>query len=264
METHPPKLQFFFKGFPEDVRFRRHTVPESLEYARGTLYETWYRCIKISPYMAELIEQGTWRSDSLFTTCDLFGDLRNTTFDTWWVDRGYQLFVENAGLSRVFVRNTDNDLVIYPEAITMVVPITLSPATLRKQFDNLLRAHHPEYKNFDRWQHSTARQPLQASRLTSASLNLYLSVFEKWMPDTAVPLYQIGQDMGLNPRYETGPKDTPSDVREKRVQMSLTVSEYLGKAKNLVAHASEGTFPCIEDHPWVERTTRESNWRHRE
>jgi len=34
-----PKLGFFFKGFPEDVRFRRHTVPEALEIAKGTMYE---------------------------------------------------------------------------------------------------------------------------------------------------------------------------------------------------------------------------------
>jgi hypothetical protein len=264
MATHPPKLQFFFKGFPEDVRFRRHTVPESLEYARGTLYETWYRCIKISPYISDLNQLGKLRSDSLFHTNELFGDLQNTTFDTWWVDRGYVLFTENADLRRVFIRNTSHDLAIFPDTLTMVIPLTVSPATLKKQFDNLLRAHHPEYQRFDRWQHSTARKPLLASRLTSVSLNIYISVYEKWLQDTTVPQYQIGQEMGLNPRYETSPRDTPNEVREKHLQMSLTVSEYLGKAKNLVAHASEGIFPCIDNHPWVERTTRESNWRHRE
>jgi hypothetical protein len=45
--------------------------------------------------------------------------------------------------------------------------------------------------------------------------------------------------------------------------MSLIVSEYLGKAKNLIAHASEGRFPCTDDHDWVERSKRASNWRHR-
>ena len=36
---------FFFKGFPEDVRFRHHTIPDSLEHAKGTLYEAWFNAI---------------------------------------------------------------------------------------------------------------------------------------------------------------------------------------------------------------------------
>jgi hypothetical protein len=79
----------------------------------------------------------------------------------------------------------------------------------------------------------------------------------------SVNLFEVGEAMALNPRLVVKHGDLGSDVREKRLKMSLMVSEYLEKAKNLIAHASEGTFPCTDDHDWIERSTRASNWRHR-
>jgi hypothetical protein len=57
-----PKPRFFFKGFPEDVRFRAHSLPESLEIARGTLYEAWFRALKLSPYLKQGWTTGQWLS----------------------------------------------------------------------------------------------------------------------------------------------------------------------------------------------------------
>lgn len=258
-----PKLAFFFKGFPEDVRFRLHTVPESLEIARGTMYETWYRCLKLSPYTAEALETGVWRSQEQQETYERFGDLQGTTFDSWWLDRGYELFKEKGDFKRIDVQQqsnaTDN-----AQRLVLEIPLTVSPATLKEQFDDLLRQHHPHYKRFDRWQHSSATGRLRASKLTSVSLNLYVSVYEQWYKNQDAALYEIGEQMALNPRYVVKHGDLGGDIRDKHLQMSLIVSEYLGKAKNLIAHASEGRFPCTEDHEWVERATRAPNWRHRD
>jgi len=261
--TDLPKPGFFFKGFPEDVRFRRHNVPESLEIARGTLYETWYRSLKVSPYLAESLASGIWRSDEQEQTYQQFGDLSDTTFDSWWLDRGYELFREKGDFKRIGVQQaesgSDNG-----EKLVLEIPLTVSPATLKEQFDDLLRQHHPHFKRFDRWQHSSATNRLRSSKLTSLSLNLYVSVYEHWSKDTTAALYDIGEQMALNPRYVVKRDDLGADVREKHLQMSLTVSDYLGKARNLIAHASEGTFPCTDDHHWIERATRASNWRHSE
>lgn len=258
-----PKLGFFFKGFPEDVRFRRHTVPESLEIARGTLYETWYHCVKLSPYMAQAVASGIWRSEDQHLTYQRFGDLRNTTFDSWWLERGYELFKEAGDFKKIGVQQ-DALGSAGDEKLILEIPLTVSPATLKFQFEELLRKHHPHYKRFDRWQHSSATGRMLSSKLTSVSLNLYVHVYEHWSKDTAAALYEIGEQMSLNPRYVVKPEDLHGDVRDKHLQMSLIVSEYLGKAKNLIAHATEGRFPCTDDHPWIERTTRAANWRHRE
>jgi hypothetical protein len=142
--------------------------------------------------------------------------------------------------------------------------LTVSPATLKDQFDELLRQHHPRYKKYDRWEHSSATGRFRSSKLTSVSLNLYVSVYEQWNKNQDAALYYIGEQMSLNPRYMVKHGDLAGDVRDKHLQMSLIVSEYLGKAKNLIAHASEGRFPCTDDHEWIDRAKRAPNWRHRE
>ena len=256
-----PKLGFFFKGFPEDVRFRRHTVPESLEIARGTLYETWYRCLQLSPYMAESLASGVWRSEKQEETYQQFGDLSDTTFDSWWLARGYELFREKGDFKKISVQQ-DAATIESGQTMVLEIPLTVSPVTLKEQFDDLLRQHHPQFKRFDRWQHSSATSKLRSSKLTSVSLNLYVNVYQHWLMDTSAALYEIGEQMALNPRYVVKRNDMPEDVKDKRLQMALLVSEYLGKAKNLVAHASEGRFPFTDDHEWIERASRAANWRH--
>lgn len=261
--SHLPKPGFFFKGFPEDVRFRRHTVPESLEIARGTLYETWYHCVRLSPYMAEAVTTGQWRSDEQRQTYEQFGDLTGTTFDTWWIELGYELFREKGAFKKIKVQQ-DASANEGGQTMVLEIPLTVSPATLKAQFDDFLREHHPHFKRFDRWQHSSATSRLRSSKLTSVSLNLYVSVYEAWSKNQHAALYEIGAEMSLNPRYVVKQGDFGADMREKHLQMALIVSEYLGKAKNLIAHATEGRFPCTDDHLWIERATRAANWRQAE
>ena len=261
-----PKLAFFFKGFPEDVRFRRHTVPEALEIAKGTMYEAWYRAVKLSPYMAQAIDTNNWRSQLQQDTYLRFGDLRGTTFESWWLERGYELFMEKGDFKKIGVRE-GSDKEVKDKTLILEIPLTVSPATLKQQFDELLREHHEHYKRFDRWQHSSATGRLQSSKLTSLSINLYLDVYEQWQTmiaiDVDVHLFAVGEAMALNPRLTVKHGDLGSDVREKHLKMSLMVSEYLEKAKNLIAHASEGVFPCTDDHDWIDRSKRASNWRQR-
>lgn len=253
--TKLPKPEFYFKGFPEDVRFRSHTIPESLEIARGTLYETWYRCLKLSPYTAQALTTGIWLSEGQKKTYSQFGDLQGTTFDSWWLERGYELFKENDDFKRINLQQAAN-IDDSKDTLLLKIPLTVSPNTLRNQFDDLLRKHHPYYKNFDRWQHSTASERLRSSKLTSVSLNLYVSVYEQWLKNQDAALYSIGEEMSLIPRYVVKHGDLGGDVRDKHLQMSLIVSEYLEKAKNLIAHASEGIFPDTSNHDWIERSTR--------
>jgi len=252
---HLPKLRFYVKGFPEDARYERQTAPESLEIARGTLYETWYNCLKISPYTEEALHSGLWRSKKQKITYEKFGDLVDTNFDSWWLEHGFELFKEKEDFKKIEVldgtRKKSSSINLILE-----IPMTISPSTLKVQFDKLLQEHHPQYRNFDRWQFSTATERLRSSRLTSASLNLYLRVFEQCSKNKRKHLYTIGEEMSLNPRFNVKRSDAPTDIPEKHEQMSLIVSDYLKKAKNLIAHASEGKFPCTDDHEWIERSTR--------
>jgi hypothetical protein len=256
---HLPKPRFFFKGFPEDVRFSKHSVPESLEIAKGTMYEAWFNALRLSPYMAESIDTGEWLSEQQENTYKKFGDLRNATFDQWWVDVGFNLFAEGQDFKRLTLREQSDEA--KQDTLVIEIPLTTSPATLKAQFSDLLRDHHPHFKKFDRWEMSTAYVKLQSSRLTSLSINLYLMVYEKQKNMIAtdgdeVTLYQVGEALDINPRLVVRYADRPADIKEKHLQMSLQVSEYIKKAKNLIAYASEGIFPCTENHDWVERSSR--------
>ncbi|MEA9568208.1 hypothetical protein [Polynucleobacter sp. AP-Nickl1-40-C4] len=98
-KTPKPKAgqaQLFFKGLPEDVRFKSHSIPESLERAKGTLYETWFNALQLSPHYQLLCEINEFPSDEAKRTFELFGDLRNVVFDTWWIEVGYGIFAEKS------------------------------------------------------------------------------------------------------------------------------------------------------------------------
>ena len=253
------QAQLFFKGLPEDVRFKSHSIPESLERAKGTLYEAWFNALQLSPHYQLLCETNEFPSDEAKRTFELFGDLRNVTFDTWWIEVGYGIFAEKKPFNKVSVNNETDHFGEDVKVLHLEIPLNVSPKTLRAQFDNLLELHHPHYKDFDRWQASTAPVRMESRKLTSVSLNICLDVYRLFLEKSKqgeALLYEIGEELRINPKLNVIHSDRAIEVNEKRIKMSSAVSEYLEKAKNLTAHATEGRFPCIDNHPWIERQTR--------
>lgn len=257
------QAQLFFKGFPEDVRFKSHTIPESVERAKGTLYETWFNALQLSPYYQRISETNEFPSDLAEKTFRLFGDLRNTSFEKWWVATGYGIFAEKKPFNKVSVSNEQDEAGETVPILRLEIPLNVSPKTLRNQFDDLLELHHPHYKDFDRWKASTAEVRFENKKLTSASLNLYLDVYRAYLEikdDDELGLYDLGVKLKINPKLVIVHRDQPKEVADKRIRMANAVSEYIEKAKNLVAYATEGIFPCVENHHWIERKSRKSKY----
>jgi len=255
------QAQLFFKGFPEDVRFKSHSIPESLASAKGTLYETWFNALRLSPHYQSICETNEFPSDEAKHTFELFGDLHNVTFDTWWIEVGYGIFAEKKPFNKVSVNNETDSFGEDVKVLHLEIPLNVSPKTLRAQFDNLLELHHPHYKDFDRWRASTAPVQMESRKLTSVSLNICLDIYRSFIEKSKqgeALLYEIGEELRINPKLNVIRSDRAIEVNEKRIKMSSAVSEYLEKAKNLVAHATEGRFPCTDNHPWIERQTRAS------
>jgi hypothetical protein len=257
------QAQLFFKGFPEDVRFKSHTIPESVERAKGTLYETWFNALQLSPYYQRICQTNEFPSDQAERTFLLFGDLRNITFEKWWVATGYGIFAEKKPFNKVSVSNEKDEAGEEVPVLRLEIPLNVSPKTLRNQFDSLLELHHPHYKDFDRWKASTAEVRFENKKLTSASLNLYLDVYRTFLEikdDGELGLYELGVNLKINPKLVIVHRDQPKEVADKKIRMANAVSEYIEKAKNLVAYATEGIFPCVENHHWIERKTRKSKY----
>lgn len=257
------QAQLFFKGFPEDVRFKSHTIPESVERAKGTLYETWFNALQLSPYYQRICQTNEFPSDQAERTFLLFGDLRNITFEKWWVATGYGIFAEKKPFNKVSVSNEKDEAGEEVPVLRLEIPLNVSPKTLRNQFDSLLELHHPHYKDFDRWKASTAEVRFENKKLTSASLNLYLDVYRAFLEikdDGELGLYELGVNLKINPKLVIVHRDQPKEVADKKIRMANAVSEYIEKAKNLVAYATEGIFPCVENHHWIERKTRKSKY----
>lgn len=254
------QAQLFFKGLPEDVRFKSHSIPESMERAKGTLYETWFNSLQLSPYYQGICETGEFPSEQAEKTFHLFGDLRNTTFDKWWVATGYGIFAEKKPFNKVSITNEVNSNGEDVPILRLEIPLNVSPKTLRNQFDNLLELHHPHYKDFDRWQASTAEVRFENRKLTSASLDLYLEIYKEYLAnENDLGLYELGVMKKVNSKLVVLHSDRPKEVADKHVKMANAVSEYIEKAKNLVAYATEGIFPCVENHHWIERKKRNTS-----
>lgn len=257
------QTQLFFKGFPEDVRFKSHTIPESVERAKGTLYETWFNALQLSPFYQCICETNEFPSDLAEKTFRLFGDLRDTNFEKWWIATGYGIFAEKKPFNKVSVSNELDEAGETVSILRLEIPLNVSPKTLRNQFDDLLELHHPHYRDFDRWKASTAEVRFENKKLTSASLNLYLDVYREYLEikgDDELGLYDLGVKLKINPKLVIVHRDQPKEVADKRIRMANAVSEYIEKAKNLVAYATEGVFPCVENHHWIERRSRKSKY----
>jgi hypothetical protein len=223
------------------------------------LYETWFNALQLSPYYQSICETKEFPSEEAKQTFHVFGDLRNTSFDAWWIEVGYGIFAEKKPFNKVSIINQTDSFGEDVKVLHLEIPLNVSPKTLRAQFDNLLELHHPHYKDFDRWHASTAPVRMESRKLTSASLNICLDVYRSFIEKSKqgdVQLYDIGEEIKINPKYAVKHGDRPVEIAEKHIKMSSAVSEYLEKAKNLVAHATEGRFPCTDNHHWIERQTR--------
>jgi hypothetical protein len=241
------------------VRSSKFSILAGLKEAKGSLYETWFNALKLSPFYRDSCRSKKFLSAAAQDTYDLFGDIRSLSFEDWWKKTGYAIFSEEVAFRKVSVKSDRDPFSEKVNIVTVEIPLNVSPKLIKKQFEEILQKHHSHYKDYDRWKTSTAAAKLMSNKLTRVSLDLYLKVFERFLEKSKkgnVHLYEIGEELNLNPRLIVQSSDRRAEAAEKRIKMAATVSDPLEKAKNLVAYATEGVFPCIKDHPWVDRQKR--------
>ena len=92
--------------------------------------------------------------------------------------------------------------------------------------------------------------PIFSSRISYDAISQLLSIMEihdqiiRNAPKTK--LWQIGEQLRLNPKAMPKFGDFPIDIADKHKAMGQTVSSYLKKGQSLVNNASNGIFPKYE------------------
>ena len=92
--------------------------------------------------------------------------------------------------------------------------------------------------------------PIFNSRISYVAISQLLSIMEihdqiiRNAPKTC--LWQIGEQLRLNPKAMTKFGDYPSEVSDKHKAMGQTVSNYLRKGRGLIDNACNGIFPKYE------------------
>lgn len=261
---------FYFKALRPVDRYLPHTAPESALLARGTWYEAWYESLKLSPWYKNIAETGNFPSEDAKTTWELFGDLRNTNFEDWWLDTGFKIFSEKVPYREVRVAvegGKDDEL---PPMLKIEVPLNLSPKDLGVQFMNILLqyqkfdqdAKKTDAVNYDRWKTSTAlAHPFKESKLDPKTIMYYLNLYSKHIKaveDKDITLAQFAIDENLAPKFNIKEGQLDADKEDNLIKLAGTAENLLSKAKNIMAHATEMTFPLATEHPWNKKYSRKS------
>ena len=214
-------------------------------YIYGTYLELWWRCLKFSKEFTQSCRTGIFTSRDAYRTFCIFGNLEDLTFQEWWLTKGHEFFSESITTLQVtlYVKRKESEAF----EITVDAFQDISSQLAGREFGfwmdqiSLLNAKDGLLSG------APLSWPIFRSRISYEVISQLLSIMEihdqiiRNAPDTC--LWQIGEQLRLNPKAMTKFGDYPSEVSDKHKAMGQTVSNYLRKGRVLVDNASRGVFP---------------------
>lgn len=260
-------IEFYYKGLSAEDMVFGQTPKSSAAKARGTLYEAWFDALQTSPWYRNIAETGEFPSVAARDTWNQFGELRNETFSKWWLKTGYRIFAERVPyrpiqeLEGVDINIKSDKDDSQPPILRIEVPLNLHPRVLREQFAKILAAQEEYHSSFDRWDHSTAKvHQYRDAKLSYVAIKKWLDIYrlyEKEREFEGFKMYNFVREHKLHPSMFIGLNEEAILDEGLRVNASNVLSDLIKQAKNLMAHASEGRFPCTDPHPWAISGRRE-------
>lgn len=251
-----PNHPSVFKGMR---RLRYADIREELSDARRSHYYWWFEYLKLSKdYWWVCKQQGNTLDADLKGMWEDFGDISNTIFDNWWINRGRMLFAEQLHLPKVRkINGEDNNLNPQSENYLVVeIPLNMTERTISRQVLGLLRAE--PNRQIKRVSH--AKRPL--AKLIGIRQSVITDAYSIWSLNQLVqtakmPTSNIGKPFDTMTSQEIGiffrlvrscmPKYTDSEEveRKKRNGMKVAVSRMLQRADALIANAEIGIYPSF-------------------
>jgi hypothetical protein len=175
----------------------------------------------------------------------MFGAVEDTTFQDWWMARGHEYFSQSITTLQVtlFVKRKHIDAF----EITVDAFQDVSNQLAGKEFGFWLNQICLLNAREGLLSQAPLCWPIFSSRISYDAISQLLSIMEiheqiiRNAPQTK--LWQIGEQLRLNPQAMPKFGDFPIDTADKHKAMGQTVSNYLRKGRGLVANASNGMFP---------------------
>jgi hypothetical protein len=236
----------FFKGLQG---FTRHTDELLLKDAENSVYYWWWAFMRLSPVFWYANQTGLKPVDlELTKTLGLVGDLTSGSFGTWWRATGRKIFAEAnhpAKLRLIDIDQADR-VELYERSVVIEVPLTISRATLQRQFKKLLAEQH-EGRLLNIAATSNAKLQLHTKRFNIRTLEIEYWVMLYRLLNQDIAIWRIGDRLQLSPSLKVrGVERTNADVRQGTSAFdklhSLT-GRYLYKAQYTLNHAEHGSFP---------------------
>lgn len=214
-------------------------------FIHGTYLELWWRCLKCSKEFSKSCQNGIFSTQSAHATYCIFGAVENMTFKDWWLTKGHEFFSESITTLQVtlYVKRKNTGAF----QITVDAFQDVSSQLAGKEFGFWLDQICLLNAKAGLLSEAPLSWPIFHSRISYDAISHLLSIMEihdqiiRIEPRTK--LWQIGEQLRLNPQAMPNFGDFPIDVADKHKAMGQTVSSYLKKGRNLVHNAANGQFP---------------------
>lgn len=245
--TEPVQL----KEIPSTLRSRpqpaNSELADELRKAKKTWYYWWYRSLMLSDEYRQCCKNnGKGRLNNLYVD---FGNVFQTTFDSWWLKTGRYLFAERKPIPTVNVYKHDRDLGDIKSLrgkLLIEVPLDVRKSTVVRKINKILKEAYEGREVLPRVQ-STARRKLAVTKLHKETVERILTIHTLRASHPNLKLWQLGVragvDLDLMARTTDEAKMTEQQERQR---MAIAVSRYLKQARNLITNATEGVFPSIK------------------
>ena len=214
-------------------------------FIHGTYLELWWRCLKCSKEFSQSCQNGIFSSQSAHATYCMFGAVENMTFKDWWLTKGHEFFSESITTLQVtlYVKRKNTGAF----QITVDAFQDVSSQLAGKEFGFWLDQICLLNAKAGLLSEAPLSWPIFHSRISYDAISQLLSIMEIHDQIISIEprtkLWQIGEQLGLNPQAMPKFGDFPIDVADKHKAMGRTVSSYLKKGRNLVDNAANGQFP---------------------
>jgi hypothetical protein len=172
-------------------------------------------------------------------------------FDSWWLDRGRDLFSEQLVIPKVRALGHGDavNLEQINAKLVLEIPLTVRRRTLMKQISAQLDRHHAG-RSLRLMRHSTAQRQLNPdSRMRIPTMELLHRIWTHRRDNPDQSLYALGEALRLSPVFICRESDSDDERAYKQRCMTIVVQRYLRKAEALIYWAARGKFPCVEKCP---------------